>query len=36
VDADRIGAISVSMSMTGMPLSIILFTGAVSVPMPNA
>ena len=30
------GAISVSMSMTGMPASIILLTGAVSVPMPNA
>jgi hypothetical protein len=30
------GAISVSMSTTGMPLSIILFTGAVNVPMPNA
>ena len=30
------GAISVSMSMTGVPASIILFTGAVSVPMPNA
>ena len=30
------GAISVSMSMTGMPASIIFLTGAVSVPMPNA
>src|SRR5271168_2967265 len=30
------GAISVSMSMTGMPASIILLTGAVRVPMPNA
>ena len=30
------GAISVSMSMTGIPASIILLTGAVSVPMPNA
>src|SRR3984885_14810062 len=30
------GAISVSRSMTGIPASIILLTGAVSVPMPNA
>ena len=30
------GAIRVSMSMTGMPASIILLTGAVSVPMPKA
>src|SRR5262249_8368310 len=30
------GAISVSMSITGMPASIILLTGAVSVPMPKA
>ena len=30
------GAISVSMSMTGMPASIIRLTGAVKVPMPNA
>src|SRR5271166_517913 len=30
------GAISVSMSMTGMPASIILLTGAVNVPMPKA
>ena len=30
------GAISVSMSMTGIPASIILLTGAVKVPMPNA
>ena len=30
------GAISVSMSITGTPESIIFFTGAVSVPMPNA
>ncbi len=30
------GAISVSMSMTGMPASIILLTGWVSVPMPKA
>ena len=30
------GAISVSMSITGMPESIILLTGAVSVPMPKA
>ena len=30
------GAISVSMSITGMPASIIFCTGWVSVPMPNA
>ena len=30
------GAISVSMSITGVPASIILFTGSVSVPMPKA
>ena len=30
------GAISVSRSMTGVPLSIIFWTGAVSVPMPKA
>src|SRR5262245_28207785 len=30
------GAISVSMSITGVPASIILFTGAVRVPMPKA
>ena len=30
------GAISVSMSITGVPASIIFFTGSVSVPMPNA
>jgi hypothetical protein len=30
------GAISVSMSMTGIPASIILLTGAFRVPMPNA
>ena len=30
------GAISVSMSITGMPASIIFFTGSVSVPMPKA
>src|SRR5258707_22321 len=30
------GAISVSMSMTGMPASIIFWTGWVRVPMPNA
>ena len=30
------GAISVSMSITGVPASIIFCTGWVSVPMPNA